>query len=790
MANIEQKIEAAAQSIENYSRFLKYYIDLPCFTVSVNTIYNQEYSNNKIPKDKLDKPKVITAIRGIWNGNLTNIKENLKNCLRKNYSSEKSEEVSGNSMPNNEINLDPTLMDQGPFDRRLDRLAVMGNNDSIEVRPYNIAFRDSATTGLIESVDSINKSNSDEKEKFAEIAKSQKKTLEKDLHNVGVPSLINSYSITKLFGSEGGKLLIDQRGERKWYEVDSTNEGIQAYSKIPTTTSIINWGEGDPYGRTPYHFSDFVFCKHWNIIPNNRLLTLRRFPAPIIDNMKFPGMDGINNVGQQSSKSGEDNSNLNKPTDGMKTPQEDGGSGKKADFPPMATVLSYFGEETENQLSDILKFTTGFNWGDVEADVHEVSSTTTPEATTGPAGLFGGIGSLAKTLNIATGNYNREAVMNEGVLPPDPYTDGPYENRIIGPVNAITSVKRRERGIEFSNEISLTFEYVARPIGGVNSKAVLLDILSNFLIIGSAQAMFWGGQHRFMSNAAQYPFIGGDKGIQQWYRGQPLEWGQTSIEDFSSKSRDFGDLTKNFFSTLLGGGGFGEIFKNIASGEGGKKENVASNLIKHYAAQKSKGQIPYLQGLKALLIGEPVGEWHLTIGNPLNPIAMIGNLICKNIEVEFGNELGPDDFPMDIKITVNLEHGMARDRDAIQSMFNRGMGRIYELPDSLVGSADRETSVDNNTGNQSATGWNPTNWRFGAVLATGATTGGNTGPSANTENSLQGGLSVWNRNSFSAVSPNQDFSTPGANSAGNKKFNINSRSEFRSANWISIKTNK
>ena len=40
---------------------------------------------------------------------------------------------------------------------------------------------------------------------------------------------------------------------------------------------------------------------------------------------------------------------------------------------------------------------------------------------------------------------------------------------------------------------------------------------------------------------------------------------------------------------------------------------------------------------------------------------------------------------------------MPRDRDAIESMFNRGGGRIYELPDKLIGSADKQTAVDNET---------------------------------------------------------------------------------------------
>jgi hypothetical protein len=128
--------------------------------------------------------------------------------------------------------------------------------------------------------------------------------------------------------------------------------------------------------------------------------------------------------------------------------------------------------------------------------------------------IFGHLTKLADTLNIATGNFNASAVQLNGGLPPDPYQDGPYENRVMGPVNRIDSVKKRKAGLNFTHKIELDFEYTARPIGGINAKAALLDIMSNFLTIGYASALFWGGQHRFMGNPAKYPFLGGNKGIE------------------------------------------------------------------------------------------------------------------------------------------------------------------------------------------------------------------------------------------------------------------------------------
>jgi len=801
---IDAKIDSIVESIKDAAEFGYQYGLNGCFRVEVNKIYNSlvnadpDWSAKKKERrdiENLNRLIPRAAVR-VWREKLEPSSEALRRCLQNSRAQDLNAETGQQGSGKITTNFPPTT-GRSPFDRRLDRLSYeMG----IAVIPYDERFMDAGTTGFFMSTEAIKASDMEtaQSQDLALAMASKQAAVAKDPLYQGVQAVANSYAIIKLYGSEGGKALVDEKGQRKWYEIDMTEDGRLAYSKNPTTTSIINWGEGDPYGRTPYHFSDFVFCKYWNLVPNNRMITLRRFPAPILDNMKFPGMDGFVGAGSAASKSADGKGNAEDATEktqsglgqvvknsAAESGNEDQGTGKRVDFPPMATAVTYFGEETENQLSDILKFTTGMNWGELESDVWEVESQANPDVEAGPAGLFGGLASMAKKLNIATGNYDSNAIYNQGSLPPDPYKDGPYENRIIGPVNAITKVWRRERGLKYENKISLKFEYVARPIGGVNTKAVLLDIISNFLIIGSASAMFWGGQHRFMADPQKYPFMGGDKGIQQWYRGDPLGWGETTIHSFGEKLLGAGgllDLGKALINDLVSG--FKEGGVAGAGGEAIKGDNILSNIVKHRAADKSKGAIPYLTGLRALLIGEPVGEWHLTIGNPLNPIAMIGNLICESMEVEFGNELGPDDFPLEVKITVNLEHGMARDKDSIQSMFNRGMGRIYDLPDHISGSADYETGVDNFTGNaQTATGRSPGDWRSGTVIGGAATTGGKTGVSAVKENAMQGSVSIWNRSKFAATTPNQQ----------NLFFNnrdIMTRSEFRSVTWVSKKSTR
>jgi len=598
-----------------------------------------------------------------------------------------------------------------PFDKRLDRLEMsfLGNKSSNEKAIHFVPFgyvdvesKDFglSTTGYLISQNTVNEiPDSAIRNKALEKAKEAYGKMKTDSFYQGVPALQNYYALVRFYGSEGGQFLVNQKGKRRWYEIDSTSISSYNFASVPTTSSLISWGNGDPYGRTPYQFTDFVFSKYWNKIENNRLITLRRYAAPILDNLKFPGMTSQNSTQFEESGGGESGSNV---TDGGNTKTE------VVAFPPMATAITYFGGETGNTLNNILKFTTGVSWEDAQAAVWEVQTDSVPGSQSGPGKIFGGLARFAEMLNVAGGNYDRALAWNAGQLPPDPYKDGPYENRIMGPMNRIDTVKKRKPGLQFEWEgLNLTFEYVSRPVGGINPKAVLLDIISNFLVMGSANAVFFGGAHRFMANPATYPFIGGGEGVEQWYSGQPLKWASTVIKQFTqggstervSGNASIQDVTSSLWNNVKG------FFNNLLSGKKGSIfgaidslfTGATGNIIENELAKGTGGHVPYLQGMKAILTGEPIGEWHVTIGNPLNPIAMIGNLICDGITVEFNEELGPDDFPTEIKISVKLKHAMARDKSAIESIFNRGMGRIYDLPDSFAGSADYQTIVDDAT---------------------------------------------------------------------------------------------
>ena len=515
-------------------------------------------------------------------------------------------------------------------------------------------------------------------------------------------SLIHPYALIKLAGATGASSsssgvdsLIDVAYKRKWYEVDSANGG---YAKNPTTTAIINWGAQDERGRFPYSFTDFVFCKYWNKIQNNRMITLRRYPNPVTDSVE-PG----NYISEASGEAlGKENAPDANPA---KTP-----------FAPLCTAVTYFGEGTENVLSDILAFTVGYEWEEIESDVWKTTSTQ-PEEGNITNGLdtyvTGPLNSFAKMTGILSDLRGKNKIIPTDAvgLPPDPYHEGPYENRILGPMNVINKVHKRKRGLTFSQDgLTITFDYVSRPISHVNNKAVMLDLLANIMLMTSSSGTFFGGLHRYRcEHPAVYPWRSTGT-LDKLYKGK-LFGKDGAISNVLSEafSTDNFTFAMNFAKDILNDivSAAGNLLNKILGRDTGNTKEDSSTAIKRaegtmgraIAAKYLKGAtIPWLQGAKALLTGDPIGDWHLTIGNPLNPIATIGNLIVESGEIKFSDELGPDDFPIGFTAKIKLKHGMGRDKDAVESMFNRGYGRIYSLPDHFKSSADGETRVDDFTG--------------------------------------------------------------------------------------------
>ena len=551
-------------------------------------------------------------------------------------------------------------------------------------------------------------------------------------------SFVHPYALIKLAGATGladvtnKAYTYDLYKKRRFYEIDGSNSYSGHYAKNPTTTTLIKWGNESERGKTPYSFQDFVFCKWWNKIENNRLITLRRYAAPVSDSIDF------SDYGLEDATDGNTGAFNATDNEGNKVTKK--GVFSNSPWVPLVTAVTYFGKDTGNDLSKILAFSAKYNWKEEKAQSNpiDVTSSQNDEGTglvsgegIGFSAISKGLGSIAKFMGILGEVQNGKTLNMDAAtgLPPDPYSNGPYENRILGPINVIMNTYKRERGLEFKQEgLVITFDYMARPIAGINNKAILLDLLSNMLLMTYSSGSWFGGMWRYnCSNPALFPWRYGDA-MNKMHRGELFGKNgaiRTLTDHVYSDGKgllatflpDATKMLKGLFDGAVNG------IKGLFTGdEEAKKRSAAAfdsalstgtskTIQKLIAAKATKGTtIPYMQNARALLTGEPVGDWHLTIGNPLNPIATIGNLIVYDSQFEFYDELGPDDFPIGFKCKITLKHGLGRDRDAIESMFNRGYGRIYTLPEGFRSSADRETKIDDYTGTGDAADGNRTEY--------------------------------------------------------------------------------
>ena len=154
------------------------------------------------------------------------------------------------------------------------------------------------------------------------------------------------------------------------------------------------------------------------------------------------------------------------------------GQPSKTAFAPIATVITYFGDDTGNTLSSLFSFTTGTKWKDINAEIHQVTGETgsDPRAViddmfANGGGFPTGESNIASNL-IGGANFVTGKMLSfgkfVGLLSPDGYninkdqayfdkisqanvdpSEQLYSNKILGPVNRIDTTKARDAGITF-----------------------------------------------------------------------------------------------------------------------------------------------------------------------------------------------------------------------------------------------------------------------------------------------------------------------------------------------------
>lgn len=442
----------------------------------------------------------------------------------------------------------------------------------------------------------------------------------------GVKSMINPYAMISFH--KGDLLNLND-----YINSPESRSAKLIDEKLDVERIVTSFNEND-YPTRPYRYADFCFLKYYEKIPNNRLITLRRFPFPTFDNMEFP------------------NSKENAPAPIVR---------------PIAQAVTYFGDPTNNNLKTILKINGKIGWKELIAEYQQKEGTDQGMVDS-PFGLgrSRGTRAVAKGMALIT---SKNDVSQKKFAQIQAEKNFDWSNSVRGESDVIKKTHIRDKGIEAGvGSYAIEFEYEMRTFNGVNGKVAMLDVIFNFLSLVYNNANFWAGERRFFPNSHRYPFIGDQDAF---YRGEYGKYAKSITNALTYSMGAIGSTFAGILGDLLSGD-FSSLVNTI------KK---MGNTLMDVASGRNR---PQMINFKALLSGEPIGSWHMVIGSPFDPIAMIGNLIVEGWNLEFGEELGIDNFPTTFKFVVNLKDGMPRDKGGLESMFIGGNGHGYLKPKELA----------------------------------------------------------------------------------------------------------
>ena len=570
-----------------------------------------------------------------------------------------------------------------PFDDFIDKKALLSGLDFTRFRNYR-GQETLRSSSILETDSSLNIENpyNFDSNAIAIMNKYRGETLSDVITSSNVPSkngeenrlfgsgdsvkrsLFNPYNGVHVIGmTENIPLLYDQDETQHQALKRDINISDCSISRLVSESSK----RDSILGQARYKYADFAFCKDLGM-PNNRLITLRKFSIPVGDYISRAATKPpkIQAEGTNDSESAEIGNPFTMPGD-------------------IGRMCCYF-DTDDNKLEDILKYSFVGSWKEMKSDIEQLPSQENDHKT-----ALGQIinmlnpgmnSSIAQGFSGASNHLLGRAFSSWFGWKTERYYDTKVltkydEHKIYTPRNTIQSMHKYEGNLEFKHEFTLVFSYKLRSYQNINPKSAMLDLLANIFATTYTRGSFWGGRQEIIG--AQPNKSGWNKANQLINKTEDIIGGifsamQSGTFDMGSFIGSLSNGLKNFVGIL---GDNLEGFKKDTKGaiiemlKGSKALDAAKGLLRNQLGR------PEIYAFQSLLDGSNTGLWHVTIGNPLNPIASIGNLIITNTSVQHLGPLGIDDFPTELKVTVTLKHARPRDAVAMERMYTKGVGAIY-----------------------------------------------------------------------------------------------------------------
>lgn len=498
------------------------------------------------------------------------------------------------------------------------------------------------------------------------------------------PSLFNPYHALPVYGIMENVPLMDGTFLSKHDKAEIAKLDDCSIRELVNLSSV----RKSILGNARYRYADFMYCKDLGKISNNHMITLRKFAIPVGDNI-------FRSTVAKTAGEGKDD--------------------PMSSIGDVGRMITWF-DTDDNKLSDIMSYEYEASWKKLDAKIQQLDSQEDDE----------GRGIAGKIINNLSPGYNLQSAhgINSGGLlgqlmnsmgigantheyqHNDVALGRNYDNnKVYTPRDTIQDTHIYEGKLTFKHEFTLNFSYKLRAYDNINPKSAFLDLLGNILTVTYRKGTFWGGKSEILGakpNKAGWQKYNNvlkglsDAGGDLWKNifhlegantdgllGALSQFGSSLLDIVKGAGMDIGGAASSAMQTakdfLSGNITAGEVMGKVKTGvQAGAQKAADLNLGQVMMGSiKNKLGRPALYAFDSLLTGAKVGLWHVTIGNPKNPIATFGNLIMTNAKITHSGPLGFDDFPTDLHVSVTLKHAMSRDATEISKMYTKGQNGIY-----------------------------------------------------------------------------------------------------------------
>lgn len=465
-----------------------------------------------------------------------------------------------------------------------------------------------------------------------------------------------------------------------------------------------------------FRYADFMFCKDLGKVPNNHLVVLRKFARPVGDNIfKYASQKYMNkkSPGKYDFSTEEDIGRLITWFDTDDVKLEDL---VKYDYSMSWKELTAKRQWKDSKEDNDQRGIAGFL-----ANMNPQYNSMMEGGYTGSHNILSAIGSHFGMKHVQSDNMEML---------------GDYDNnKVYTPLNTVQDTNVYEGRLKTNQEFTIKFSYKLRGYDNINAKSAMLDLIGNILEVTYRRGTFWGGSRHILGPSPNpaawkkantfidnsWSKLGGVFGsiesgqfnftemlgsisnavtqiiaaagntalnmvgmgsstalsaIQQGGIPAAKQEGKDAVKDAKHTTQHLKNKVESKGIVKTANETAGNLISTIAQGLGSLNNAVGLSSALKGALKGVLGR-PAMYAWDSLLSGDNVGQWHLTVGNPYNPIISLGNLIMTGATIEQMGPLGIDDFPSELVVTVKLKTGRSRDLTELEQMYTRGMSAIY-----------------------------------------------------------------------------------------------------------------